>query len=79
MPKPGLRLLQVRIWSVARTQAQILGSMRHVDGLEGAEGLVAYWRMNEPGAHGGCENISSLPGSGARSNMGCMLHISRGP
>lgn len=41
--------LQVRLWRVVRSQAEILASMRRVEGLEGAEGLVAWWRFNEPG------------------------------
>lgn len=40
---------EVRIWKVARSQADILKTMRWVEGLEGHGDLVAYWKFNEPG------------------------------
>ncbi|KAL3133740.1 hypothetical protein ABBQ32_008228 [Trebouxia sp. C0010 RCD-2024] len=39
---------EVRIWSVERTQEQILDNMRMRDGVADQSGLVAYWTFDDP-------------------------------
>lgn len=39
---------QVRIWSVERSQKEIINNMRLVDGVAGQPGLVAYWKFDDP-------------------------------
>ncbi len=43
-----LSFLQVRIWSVERSQKEIIDNMRLVDGVAGQSGLVAYWKFDDP-------------------------------
>jgi len=45
-------LLQVRIWRVARSQADILAHMRGASGLERHPDLAAYWTFNDPEERG---------------------------
>ena len=40
--------MQVRIWSVERSQEQILDNMRIRDGIADQSGLVAYWTFDDP-------------------------------
>ncbi|KAF5833076.1 hypothetical protein DUNSADRAFT_10740 [Dunaliella salina] len=40
---------EVRIWRTARTQKEILSTMRWITGLEQNPDLVAWWKFNEPG------------------------------
>lgn len=40
--------MQVRIWSVERSQEQILDNMRVKDGVANQSGLVAYWTFDDP-------------------------------
>ena len=39
---------EVRIWRTARTQSQIIQSMRSATGLEGHADLAAYWKFDDP-------------------------------
>jgi hypothetical protein len=39
---------EVRLWSVARSQSDILRTMRWVSGLEKEPGLVGWWKFDEP-------------------------------
>eukprot|EP00983_Pelagomonas_calceolata_P133074 1161929-Pelagomonas_calceolata.AAC.10 len=39
---------EVRIWRTARTQSEILSTMRWITGLEHNPDLVAWWKFNEP-------------------------------
>ncbi|DBA68967.1 TPA: hypothetical protein ACH3X2_013140 [Trebouxia sp. C0005] len=39
---------EVRIWSVERSQKEIINNMRLVDGVAGQPGLVAYWKFDDP-------------------------------
>lgn len=43
--RANVKIAQLRLWDVARTPAQIKGSMTKVDPK--TEGLVAYWRFDE--------------------------------
>jgi alpha-tubulin suppressor-like RCC1 family protein len=52
---------EVRIWNVARSQADLQADMGH--GLTGSEpGLLGYWRLNE-GAGGSATNLAVTTGS----------------
>jgi hypothetical protein len=39
---------EVRLWSVARSQSDILRTMRWAAGLEKEPGLVGWWKFDEP-------------------------------
>ena len=41
-------IVQVRLWKTARTQEEILSSMRKASGLENHSDLIAYWKFNDP-------------------------------
>jgi hypothetical protein len=43
----GGLLDEVRVWNVARTAKQIRQNVKKALNLRKANGLVAYWRMNE--------------------------------
>ncbi len=59
---PKSNIDEVRIWHVARTQAQIQENMNNE--LAGDEnGLVAYYKMNESGNGGGITIVNSAIGS----------------
>jgi hypothetical protein len=71
------RIDEVRIWSVARSQAEIMATMWA--GLTGSEpGLVAYYRFNEGVAGGNNSNppIDTLPDLTAHGNHGLLLNFS---
>ncbi|PRW20453.1 concanavalin A-like lectin glucanase [Chlorella sorokiniana] len=43
---------EVRLWRVARSQADILAHMRDSTGLDGHQDLAAYWKFNDPELNG---------------------------
>ncbi|KAL6765981.1 concanavalin A-like lectin/glucanase domain-containing protein [Haematococcus lacustris] len=65
------RLDEVRLWSVARSQADILRTMRWVTGLEREPGLVAWWQFNEPDGDDGQfrQHTQALDSSGNGNHL----------
>lgn len=51
---------EVRLWNVARSQSDILRTMRATSGLEAHPGLVAWWQFNEPGGPAPCAQMADL-------------------
>ncbi|KAK9814590.1 hypothetical protein WJX72_008328 [[Myrmecia] bisecta] len=48
---------EVRIWQTARTQEEILATMRSGSSLENHKDLVAYWQFNDPDEDGGLVKV----------------------
>lgn len=57
---------EVRIWGVARSQSDIITGMRNSTSIASADGLVAYWKFDEP------EGLTAASGYlKAKDHSGC--------
>ena len=53
-----LWITQVRVWRVARSQSDILRTMRWITGIEQDADLIAYYKFDEPGPCVVCKAVS---------------------
>ncbi|KAL4421057.1 hypothetical protein ABPG77_001352 [Micractinium sp. CCAP 211/92] len=63
---------EVRIWRTARTQSQILESMRAAGGLDNHPDLAAYWQFNDPEQNGVYRETLTARDASGRGNH---LHL----
>jgi len=71
---------EVRIWRVARSQADIARHMRWARGLEGHRDLVAYWKFNDPDEDGGQfrRHTAAVDSSGKGNDLALLVPPQRG-
>ena len=68
-------VLQVRLWNVARSQQEILGSMRDPSGVASQPGLAGYWKFDDVDR---CVRIQGLQGSRRRAYTLMLCIVSSG-